>query len=100
VIGAAFRVSVQVAIITSLVSAVLGTATAVIAMWVSRGMKRTIQGFMLLPLLVPEVALGYISAVLFQHTGSALWAFDVGFVPFPVLCSLCLHHGAAEAAGD
>jgi len=67
VIGAAFRVSVQVAIITSLVSAVLGTATAVIAMWVSRGMKRTIQGFMLLPLLVPEVALG-ISLLFFFNT--------------------------------
>jgi len=67
VIGAAFRVSVQVAIITSLVSAVLGTATAVIAMWVSRRMKRTIQGFMLLPLLVPEVALG-ISLLFFFNT--------------------------------
>ena len=67
VIGAAFRVSVQVAIITSLVSAVLGTATAVIAMWVSRRMKRTIQRFMLLPLLVPEVALG-ISLLFFFNT--------------------------------
>ncbi len=44
VIGAAFKVSIQVALITALVSAVLGTATAVIAMSVSGGMKRQFKG--------------------------------------------------------
>lgn len=58
VIGAAFKISIQVALLTALLSAVLGTATAIIAMSVTDKMKKTIQGVMLLPLIVPEIALG------------------------------------------
>ncbi|HHT90546.1 MAG: ABC transporter permease [Bacillota bacterium] len=58
VIGAAFRISMEVAVITSLVSAILGTASAIVAMSVTERMQRAIQGVMILPLLIPEIALG------------------------------------------
>ncbi len=81
VIGAAFRVSIEVALITALLSAVVGTATAVVAMWVSKGMKKTIQGVMLLPLLVPEVALGV----------SLLFFFNALSLPFGHLTLVLAH---------
>ena len=49
VIGQAFLVSLQVAILTALLSAVLGTAAAVISLAVTKGMQKTIQGVMILP---------------------------------------------------
>lgn len=64
VIVEAFKISIQVAIITSILSAILGTATAIIAMYVTKKMEKTITGIMILPLLVPEVALG-ISLLIF-----------------------------------
>lgn len=64
VIGDAFKVSIQVAFLTALLSAFLGTATAVISMSVTKRMKQTIQGVMVLPLLIPEIALG-ISLLMF-----------------------------------
>ena len=58
VIAESFKISIQVALLTAILSAILGTATAVISMSVTEKMKKTIQGVMILPLLVPEVALG------------------------------------------
>ena len=58
VIAEAFKVSIQVAFLTALLSAVLGTATAIISMSVTKRMKQTIQGVMVLPLIIPEIALG------------------------------------------
>lgn len=58
VIAESFKISIQVAILTSVLSAILGTATAIISMYVTEKMEKTIHGVMLLPLLVPEVALG------------------------------------------
>src|SRR5690554_376323 len=58
VIAESFKISIQVAFLTAVLSAILGTATAVISMSVTEKMKKTIQGVMILPLLVPEVALG------------------------------------------
>lgn len=59
-----FKLSIQVAFLTSLLSAVIGTATAIISMYVSVKMNKVIRGVMILPLLVPEVALG-ISLLIF-----------------------------------
>lgn len=59
-----FKISIQVAFLTSILSAVLGTATAIIALYVTNKMEKVIQGIMILPLLVPEVALG-VSLLLF-----------------------------------
>lgn len=67
VIGEALKISVQVGFLTAALSAVLGTATAIISMSVTARMKKTIQSFMILPLLVPEVALG-VSLLLFFNT--------------------------------
>ena len=67
VIIQSFKVSIQVAFLTALLSAVLGTATAIIATYVTKKMGDVIQGAMILPLLVPEVALG-VSLLLFFST--------------------------------
>lgn len=64
VIISSFKISMQVAFLTSILSAVLGTATAIIGMYVTSKMEKVLQGVMVLPLLVPEVALG-ISLLLF-----------------------------------
>lgn len=64
VIGQAFKTSIQAALLTSILSGILGTATAIISLSVGKRMKKAIRGVMLLPLLVPEVALG-ISLLIF-----------------------------------
>lgn len=66
VIIQALRVSVEVALLTSISSAILGTATAIIATSVTARMKKTIQGMMILPLLVPEIALGVSLLIFFN----------------------------------
>lgn len=77
----AFRVSIVVALLTALLSAVLGTFAAVISLWVTSRMKTAIQGMMILPLIVPEVALGV----------SLLFFFNAMRLPFGVL-TLVLSH--------
>lgn len=67
VIMEALKVSLQVAFLTAILSAILGTATAIISTYVTRKMANVIQGVMILPLLVPEVALG-VSLLLFFST--------------------------------
>lgn len=64
VILEAFKVSIEVAILTALLSAVIGTASAIIAIYVTKNAERTINGMMFMPLIVPEVALG-ISLLIF-----------------------------------
>jgi spermidine/putrescine transport system permease protein len=76
-----FRVSIQVAVLTALLSAVLGTFTAVISLWVTNRTKKAIQGMMILPLIVPEVALGV----------SLLFFFNALRLPFGIL-TLVLSH--------
>ncbi|NLM42104.1 MAG: ABC transporter permease [Firmicutes bacterium] len=80
-IGQAFRTSIQVAVLTAILSAVLGTFTAVVSMWVSARMKKALQGIMILPLIVPEVALGV----------SLLFFFNALRLPFGIL-TLVLSH--------
>lgn len=58
VVAESFKISIQVAFLTSFLSAILGTATAIVSMSVTNKMKKAIKGIMILPLLVPEVALG------------------------------------------
>ena len=62
-----FKISIEVAILTSMLSAILGTATAIISIYVTNRMKNLLHGAMILPLLVPEIALG-ISLLLFFNT--------------------------------
>lgn len=64
VIVEAFKISIVVAFLTSILSAILGTAAAITTLYITKGMERTINGMMVLPLLVPEVALG-VSLLLF-----------------------------------
>jgi len=60
---------------------VLGTFTAVISLWVTNRTKKAIQGMMILPLIVPEVALGV----------SLLFFFNALRLPFGIL-TLVLSH--------
>ncbi|NLJ40169.1 MAG: ABC transporter permease [Clostridiales bacterium] len=69
VIGQSFKTSIQVALLTSVLSAVLGTAAAIISLSVSKRVEKTIQGVMILPLLVPEVALGISLLIFFTALG-------------------------------
>jgi len=64
VIFEAFKVSIQVALLTSVLSAVIGTASAIISIYATEKTEKTINGLMFLPLIVPEVALG-ISLLIF-----------------------------------
>lgn len=64
VIVEAFKISILVALFTSILSAILGTAAAIGTLYVTKRMEKTINGVMILPLLVPEVALG-VSLLLF-----------------------------------
>ncbi len=81
VIVDSLKVSIQVAILTSIFSAILGTAAAVISTYVTKGMEKSINGMMLLPLVIPEVALG-VSLLLF---------FNILNMPFGIL-TLVLSH--------
>lgn len=64
VILESFKVSLQVGVLTSALSAVLGTASAIISSHVAKKVEKSINGLMFLPLIVPEVALG-ISLLIF-----------------------------------
>lgn len=64
VILEAFKVSLQVGVLTSALSAVLGTASAIISTYVTKRLEKSINGLMFLPLIIPEVALG-ISLLIF-----------------------------------
>ena len=65
VILESLSISLQVGLMTSLLSAVLGTATAISTSYVTKGMQKAIQGIMIAPLLLPEVALGISLLLLF-----------------------------------
>lgn len=64
VIIESFKLSIQVAIMTSILSAILGTTAAILSIYISKKMGKVMRGIMILPLLVPEVALG-VSLLLF-----------------------------------
>jgi len=66
VIVDSFKISIQVAFLTSVLSAIMGTATAIISIYVTEKMEKTINGLMLLPLLVPEIALAISLLVFFS----------------------------------
>ncbi len=63
-VAESFKISITVAFLTSILSAIIGTATAIISISLSRKMEKAVRGVMILPLLVPEVALG-ISLLMF-----------------------------------
>ena len=77
----ALKVSIQVAALTSIFSAIVGTSSAIVSIYVSKSMEKTINAMMILPLLIPEVALG-VSLLLF---------FTALELPFGIL-TLVLSH--------
>ncbi|NMB44547.1 MAG: ABC transporter permease [Clostridiales bacterium] len=67
VIFESFKISIQVAIITSVISAIIGTASAIISSYVSNKTESAINGVMFLPLIIPEVALGLSLLIFFSE---------------------------------
>lgn len=66
VIFESFKVSIEVALLTSVLSAVIGTASAIISIYVTKKTEKAIDGMMFLPLIVPEVALGVSLLIFFS----------------------------------
>lgn len=66
VIKESFIISLQVGLMTAVLSAILGTITAVVSMYVGKQMNKTIRNVMIMPLLVPEVALGIALLIFFS----------------------------------
>lgn len=60
-----FILSLQVGVMTAVLSAIIGTAGAIVSIFVGRTMEKTIDAAMIIPLLVPEVALGISLLMLF-----------------------------------
>ena len=81
VIFEAFKVSIQVAILTSVLSAIIGTASAIISIYVTKKAEKSMNGLMFLPLIVPEVALG-ISLLIF---------FNIIKLPYGILTLVISH---------
>lgn len=81
IIFEAFKVSIKVALLTSALSAVIGTASAVISIYVTERTEKYINGLMFLPLLAPEIALG-ISLLIF---------FSMLKLPFGILTLVISH---------
>lgn len=69
IIREALVISLEVGLITALLSALLGTITALVSIYVGDRMGRAIRGVMILPLLVPEVALGISLLLFFSSVG-------------------------------
>lgn len=66
VILEAFKVTIEVALLTALLSAVIGTASAIIAIYVTKRTEKAINGMMFMPLIVPEIALGVSLLIFFS----------------------------------
>lgn len=81
IIFEAFKVSIKVALLTSVLSAIIGTASAIISIYVTEKAEKSINGLMFLPLIAPEVALG-ISLLIF---------FSALKLPFGILTLVISH---------
>ena len=57
--------SLEIGVMTAVLSAFIGTAAAIVSIFVGRSMEKTIDSAMIIPLLVPEVALGISLLMLF-----------------------------------
>ena len=67
VIFESFKVSIEVALLTSVLSAIIGTASAIISIYVTKRAEKAMNGLMFLPLIVPEVALGISLLIFFSE---------------------------------
>lgn len=67
IIFEAFKVSIVVALITSLLSAIIGTASAIISVYISQKTEKAMNGLMFLPLIIPEIALGLSLLIFFTE---------------------------------
>lgn len=65
IIVESFILSLQIGVMTAVLSAFIGTAAAIVSIFVGRSMEKTIDSAMIIPLLVPEVALGISLLMLF-----------------------------------
>ncbi|MFY9557812.1 MAG: extracellular solute-binding protein [Blastocatellia bacterium] len=104
------RVSLIVAFVTTLIATVVGTAAAIgLARYRSR-FKRAAEGLIFLPVIIPEIVIGFATAGLFGLLGIAFGlttiiaahiAFSISYVVFIVRAKLLnLDPSLEEAAAD
>ncbi len=67
IIFEAFKVSIVVALLTSIFSAIVGTTGAIISIYVTNKTEKAMNGSMFVPLIVPEVALGLSLLIFFSE---------------------------------
>lgn len=77
VIIEAFWLSLQVGVMTAVLSAFIGTFAAITSTFVDRKVKRSIDASMVVPLLVPEVALGVSLLIMYNILNIPLGRFTL-----------------------
>jgi spermidine/putrescine transport system permease protein len=107
---ASLRVSLIVGFITTLVATVIGTAAAIALARYRVKLKRVTEGLIFLPVIIPEIVIGFATAGLFGLVGvrfglstivAAHVAFSISYVVFIVRAKLVnLDPSLEEAALD
>ncbi len=107
---ASLRVSVIVAFVTTLIATVIGTAAALALARYRIKFKRAAEGLIFLPVIIPEIVIGFATAGLFGMLGIAFGlstiiaahvAFSISYVVFIVRAKLVtLDRSLEEAALD
>ena len=107
---ASLRVSVIVAFVTTLIATVIGTAAALALARYRIKFKRAAEGLIFLPVIIPEIVIGFATAGLFGMLGVAFGlstiiaahvAFSISYVVFIVRAKLVtLDRSLEEAALD
>lgn len=77
IIFEAFKVSIVVAILTSVFSAIVGTAAAIISVYLTEKAEKVMNGSMFIPLIVPEVALGLSLLIFFSEINLTFGIFTL-----------------------
>jgi len=107
---AALRMSLIVGLVTTLLSTVIGTAAALALARYRLRLRRAAEGLVVLPVIIPEIVIGFATAALFGVAGVAFGvrtiiaahvAFSVSYVIFVVRARAAgLNPSLEEAAMD
>ena len=107
---ASLRVSLIVGLITTLFATVIGTAAAIVLARYRIKFRRSAEGLLFLPVIIPEIVIGFATAGLFGMLGIAFGlstiiaahvAFSISYVVFLVRAKLvALDPSLEEAALD
>jgi spermidine/putrescine transport system permease protein len=104
---ASLRVSLIVAISTTVISTIIGTAAAIALVRSRVRFKKAIEGLVVLPVIIPEIVIGFSTAGLFGLASIAFGlgtiiaahvAFSISYVVFIVRARLSALEGSLEEA--